>query len=386
MVKDDNEHLRVPDLRVAETTYHLELDPSNKTLKDELMAWIEKYDMAAYYKYLLENKPNLLQKNSSLIKKLEKNIKDKLKEIDDKIVVAEREEGETEVRDLQIQKGEYLAKSGDRIGAIKIFKEIRRGPHVTSNCKLDLAFIQLRMALFYNDDFIDEADILADKLERERLEKEEKEKKEAAEKKRLEIEEKRKKEKLEAEQKLGKKSKAQAEEEENITDKEKIAAEKKKRAKEKKEAKEKEESKKSQPIGGFGKSSLVSAVLNLLTQKILPKTLFFMITNYHSYAENIVETKRLVEEAGDWDRRNRVKVYEAIHLVQSREFAKAAPLFLDSVPTFTSTELITYGTLVSYWGGIFGDINECNFDVVFGFLGLKKSLRSLCHPHRLTLL
>merc|ERR1712159_851247 len=113
-----------------------------------------------------------------------------------------------------IQKGEYLAKSGDRIGAIKLFKEIRKGSHVTSNCKLDLAFIQLRMALFYNDDFIDEADILADKLEKERLEKEEKEKKESAEKKRLEIEEKKKKEKLEAEKKSGKKTKFQEEEEE----------------------------------------------------------------------------------------------------------------------------------------------------------------------------
>jgi hypothetical protein len=175
-----------------------------------------------------------------------------------------------------------------------------------------MSFIQLRMALFFNDDFIDEEDILADKLEREADERKEKEKKEAAEKKRLEIEEKRNKEKEEAKDKN--------KDEDDKDDKAKIEAEKKRRAKEKKEKDKRTEEKKSRPT----------------------------ITNYHSYAENIQETKRLVEEAGDWDRRNRLKVYEAIHLVQSREFKKAAPLFLDSVPTFTSTELIDYGKLVTY--------------------------------------
>jgi hypothetical protein len=39
-------------------------------------------------------------------------------------------------------------------------------------------------------------------------------------------------------------------------------------------------------------------------------------------------------------------VYEAVHLMSNREFKKAADLFLDSLATFTCTELISYNSLV----------------------------------------
>ena len=39
---------------------------------------------------------------------------------------------------------------------------------------------------------------------------------------------------------------------------------------------------------------------------------------------------RLVEEGGDWDRRNRLKVYRAVLHLSSREFSKAAELLLVS--------------------------------------------------------
>lgn len=54
------------------------------------------------------------------------------------------------------------------------------------------------------------------------------------------------------------------------------------------------------------------------------------------------EAKRLNETGGDWDRRNRLKVYEALYLLATRDVKGAAGLLLDCVATFTCTELITY--------------------------------------------
>jgi 26S proteasome regulatory subunit N7 len=56
----------------------------------------------------------------------------------------------------------------------------------------------------------------------------------------------------------------------------------------------------------------------------------------------------LVESGGDWDRRNRLKSYNGLHLLSIRQFSLAAPLLLDSLSTFTSSELCAYPTLVLY--------------------------------------
>jgi len=56
----------------------------------------------------------------------------------------------------------------------------------------------------------------------------------------------------------------------------------------------------------------------------------------------------LVESGGDWDRRNRLKAYQGLHLLTVRSHAQAAPLLLDSLSTFTSYELCNYSSLVIY--------------------------------------
>ena len=56
----------------------------------------------------------------------------------------------------------------------------------------------------------------------------------------------------------------------------------------------------------------------------------------------------LVEEGGDWDRRNRLKVYRALYAMQIRDFKTAAVNFFEAISTFTSTELMTYKTFVKY--------------------------------------
>ena len=56
----------------------------------------------------------------------------------------------------------------------------------------------------------------------------------------------------------------------------------------------------------------------------------------------------LIEEGGDWDRRNRLKVYQGIYFLSIRDFKSAANNFLDSISTFTSYELMDYKTFVMY--------------------------------------
>ena len=56
----------------------------------------------------------------------------------------------------------------------------------------------------------------------------------------------------------------------------------------------------------------------------------------------------MIDEGGDWDRRNRLKVYRGIYCMSIRDFKQAATLFLDTVATFTSYELMDYQTFVTY--------------------------------------
>lgn len=63
---------------------------------------------------------------------------------------------------------------------------------------------------------------------------------------------------------------------------------------------------------------------------------------------NIEKAKYLIEEGGDWDRRNRLKVYQGVYSVAIRDFKAAATFFLDTVSTFTSYELMDYSTFVRY--------------------------------------
>lgn len=62
----------------------------------------------------------------------------------------------------------------------------------------------------------------------------------------------------------------------------------------------------------------------------------------------IVKIKELLEQpgGGDWERKNRLKVYEGLHAAATRDFATATKLFLDSLSTFTSYELVSYDSFV----------------------------------------
>ncbi|VVB07486.1 unnamed protein product [Arabis nemorensis] len=53
-------------------------------------------------------------------------------------------------------------------------------------------------------------------------------------------------------------------------------------------------------------------------------------------------------KGGDWERKNRLEVYEGLYCLSTREFKKAASLVLDSISTFTTYELFPYETFIFY--------------------------------------
>lgn len=59
-----------------------------------------------------------------------------------------------------------------------------------------------------------------------------------------------------------------------------------------------------------------------------------------------IASPSLIESGGDWDRRNRLKAYEGLYLLSIRNFQTGAQLLLDTLSTFTATELIDYDDFV----------------------------------------
>jgi 26S proteasome regulatory subunit N7 len=58
--------------------------------------------------------------------------------------------------------------------------------------------------------------------------------------------------------------------------------------------------------------------------------------------------KTLVDEGADWDKKNKLKIYEGIYCMLIRDLTTAANLFLTSIATFTATELMSYKEFVFY--------------------------------------
>lgn len=74
----------------------------------------------------------------------------------------------------------------------------------------------------------------------------------------------------------------------------------------------------------------------------------FFFMDHSLITRNIDKAKSLIEEGGDWDRRNRLKVYQGVYCMSVRDFKTAANLFLDTVSTFTSYELMDYKQFIRY--------------------------------------
>ncbi|XP_010507951.1 PREDICTED: 26S proteasome non-ATPase regulatory subunit 6 homolog [Camelina sativa] len=77
--------------------------------------------------------------------------------------------------------------------------------------------------------------------------------------------------------------------------------------------------------------------------------LAFFFMDFDLVSKSIDKAKKLFEEGGgDWERKNRLNVYEGLYCMSTRNFKKAATLFLDSISTFTTYEIFPYETFIFY--------------------------------------
>ncbi|KAG8484730.1 hypothetical protein CXB51_023610 [Gossypium anomalum] len=74
----------------------------------------------------------------------------------------------------------------------------------------------------------------------------------------------------------------------------------------------------------------------------------FFYMDFDLISKSIDKAKNLFEEGGDWERKNRLKVYEGLYCMATRNFKKATDLFLGSISTFTTYELFPYETFIFY--------------------------------------
>lgn len=64
--------------------------------------------------------------------------------------------------------------------------------------------------------------------------------------------------------------------------------------------------------------------------------------------EHIAKGWKELKKGGDFERKNKLKVYEGIFKLRNRDYKGAAALLLDAVPTFTAVELISMSDFVFY--------------------------------------
>ena len=56
----------------------------------------------------------------------------------------------------------------------------------------------------------------------------------------------------------------------------------------------------------------------------------------------------LIEEGADWEKKNKLKIYEGVYAMMIRDFKRAADLFVSSIATFTCVELLEYEQFIFY--------------------------------------
>eukprot|EP00760_Papus_ankaliazontas_P038348 PhM_4_TR9094/c0_g1_i1/m.36796/K03037/PSMD6, RPN7; 26S proteasome regulatory subunit N7 len=92
-----------------------------------------------------------------------------------------------------------------------------------------------------------------------------------------------------------------------------------------------------------GRTLGVGPRLDLAFQRI---RVGFAFSDTELVVKGIATANELLKNHGDWERRNRLKVYEGLYLVSTRNFKKATELLLDSICTFSSQELIDFKTFI----------------------------------------
>ena len=68
----------------------------------------------------------------------------------------------------------------------------------------------------------------------------------------------------------------------------------------------------------------------------------------NSIKKDIDTCHKLIEDGADWDKKNKLKIFEGVYCMMIRDFNKAAGLFVNSIATFTCVELMSFRDFVFY--------------------------------------
>ena len=74
--------------------------------------------------------------------------------------------------------------------------------------------------------------------------------------------------------------------------------------------------------------------------------LCFFFKDHSIFNELNDQAHSLIKAGGDWERKNRLKVYEALSFCARRNFLPASELFISTLSTYTATELMPYDEFV----------------------------------------
>ena len=84
--------------------------------------------------------------------------------------------------------------------------------------------------------------------------------------------------------------------------------------------------------------------------EILFEILLMNLDKYDMEAlkKDVATCHQLIEDGADWDKKNKLKVFEGVYCMLIRDFKKAAELFISSIATFTCVELLAYRQFIFY--------------------------------------
>lgn len=76
--------------------------------------------------------------------------------------------------------------------------------------------------------------------------------------------------------------------------------------------------------------------------------IFYILEDFSKFGDQLEVCKRLNEEGGDWEKKNKLMVYEGLWMIKKREFESAARTLLSCVNTFNAPEILSFEMLVFY--------------------------------------
>lgn len=76
--------------------------------------------------------------------------------------------------------------------------------------------------------------------------------------------------------------------------------------------------------------------------------IYFLREDFAKFGDQLELCKRLNEEGGDWEKKNKLLVYEGLWMIKKRDLEAAATTLLSCVNTFNAPEIIPFEKLVFY--------------------------------------